>query len=79
MYKYIIFFGVMFKNIIREAKHYVVGGTGTWAYAFGLGLGIGYWGAEPWDWVFVIIRKSGLGADVYIKTDLTFLSTRYLA
>jgi hypothetical protein len=31
MYKYIIFFGVMSRDIIREAKHCVVGmGTGTW-------------------------------------------------
>ena len=43
-----------------------------------LGLGLTHWGlgvearglgtvAEPWDWVFVIIRKSGLDADFYIS------------
>lgn len=48
MYKYIIFFGVMSRNIIREAKHYVVGrGLGLGAYALGTrsrGKGIEYGG-----------------------------------
>jgi hypothetical protein len=41
----------------------------------GLGIGNGDWvlGALPSDSVFIIIRRSGLGADFYIKPDLTFL------
>ena len=35
-----------------------------------MGLGAG---AKPSDSVFVIIRRSGLGADFYIKPDLVFL------
>jgi hypothetical protein len=35
----------MSKNIIREAKHYVVGRRlGFGALGLGLGKGIGYWG-----------------------------------
>jgi hypothetical protein len=58
MYKYIIFFGVMFKNIIREAKHYVVG-RGTWAYALGIGnrsKRTRNWDLCIWAWVL------GMGA-----------------
>jgi hypothetical protein len=48
-----------------------------------LGLGLTHWelrhgkwlgtGAKPWDSVFVIMRRSGFGADFYIKPDFSFL------
>jgi hypothetical protein len=41
----------MSKNIIREAKHYVVRGLGLGLTHWGLGLGSGLGtGAKPWDW-----------------------------
>ncbi len=63
MYKYIIFFGVMSKNIIREAKHYVVGNwelgrrgqeLGVGAKEYGVGTGALGFVFNMWCWVLDI-------------------------
>ena len=56
MYKYIIFFGVMFKNIIREAK--TLRGRGLGVVALGIerkqtdwaGAKLTAWGLVVWGW-----------------------------